>query len=89
MSFSIKSFPLPEIWVARIVKSVRAIVSIDTTNECRAMNAMNFNEENPALPNHLFQNPYGLVLDLTSIIGAMEKFILRWNSAVEIFFIDR
>ena len=57
---------------------------MDTTNECRAMNTMNFNEENPALPYHLFQNPYGLVLNLTSIIGTMEKFFLV-NPVVEIF----
>ena len=54
-----------------IVRGGRAIVSVDTTNECRAylttMQAMNFNEEIPALPNNLFQNHYVLVFDLTSL----------------------
>ena len=55
----------------RIVRGGRAIVSLDTTNDCRAyvttMKAMNFNEEIPALPHHQFQNHYILVFDLTSL----------------------
>ena len=61
----------------RIVRGGRAIVSLDTTNDCRAyvttMKAMNFNEEIPALPNHQFQNHYILVFDLTSLQDAGEN----------------
>ena len=52
-----------------IVRGGRAIVSVDTTNDCRAyvtvMQAMSFNDELLALPNNLFQNHYILVFDLT------------------------
>ena len=34
---------------------------------------MIFNEENPSLPNHQFENHYILVLDLTSLQDAGEK----------------
>ena len=55
----------------RIVRGGRAIVTLDTPNDCRAyvttMKAMNFNEEIPALPNHQFENHYILVFDLTSL----------------------
>ena len=65
--FHYQKFGLREL---RIVRGGRAIVSLDTTNACRAyvttMKAMNFNEEIPALPNHQFQNHYILVFDLTS-----------------------
>ena len=58
----------------RIVRGGRAIVSLDTTNDCRAyvktMKAMNFNEEIPALPNHQFQDHYTLAFDLTSLQDA-------------------
>ena len=58
----------------RIVEGSRAIVSVDTTNDCRAyattMKAMNFNEEIPALPNNLFQSHYVLVFVLTSLQDA-------------------
>ena len=61
----------------RIVRGGRAIVSLDTTNDCRACvtttNAMNFIEEVPALPNHQFQNHYTLVFDLTSLQDAAEN----------------
>ena len=61
----------------RIVRGGRAIVSLDTTNDCRAyvttMKAMSFNEEIPALPNHQFQNHYILVFDLTSLQDAGEN----------------
>ena len=44
----------------RIVRGGRAIVSVDTTNNCKTYvttrKAMNFNEEIPALPSYLFQN---------------------------------
>ena len=60
----------------RIVRGGRAIVSVDTTNDCRAyvttMKAMNFNEEIPALTNNLFQNHYVLVFDLNSLQDAGE-----------------
>ena len=61
----------------RIVRGGRSIVSLDTTNDCRAyvttMKAMNFNEEIPALPHHQFQNHYILVFDLTSLQDAGEN----------------
>ena len=61
----------------RIVGGGRSIVSLDTTNDCRAyvatMKAMNFNEEIPALPNHQFQNHYITVFDLTSLQDAGEN----------------
>ena len=61
----------------RIVRGGRAIVSLDTTNDCRAyvttMKALNFNEAIPALPNHQFQNHYILVFDLTSLQDAGEN----------------
>ena len=64
--FHHQKFCLREI---RIVRGGRAIVSLDTTNDCRAclttVKAMNFNEEIPALPNHQFQNHYIVVIDLT------------------------
>ena len=54
----------------RFICGGRAIISIDTTNDCRAyvttMKSMNLNEEIHALSNHHFQNQYVLVLDLTS-----------------------
>ena len=60
----------------RIVRGGRAIVSLDTTNDCRAyvttMKAINFNEEIPALMNHQFQNHYILVFDLNSLQDAGE-----------------
>ena len=61
----------------RIVRGVRAVVSIDTTNNCRAyvttIKAMNFNEEIPALPNDFFTDHYFLVFDLTSLQDAGEN----------------
>ena len=55
----------------RIVRGGRTVVSIDTTNNCRAyvttMKAMNFNEKIPALPNDFFTDHYVLVFDLTSL----------------------
>ena len=61
----------------RIVRRGRAIVSVDTTNDCRAyvttMKAMNFNEETPALPKNLIQNHYVLLFDLTSLQDAGEN----------------
>ena len=61
----------------RIVRGGRAIVSLDTNNDCRAfvttMKAMNFNEEIPALSHHQSQNDYILVFDLTSIQDAGEN----------------
>ena len=72
--FHYQKFGLREL---RIVRRGRAIVSVDTTNDCRAyvttMKAMNFNEEIPALPNNLFQNHYVLVFDLTSLQDAGEN----------------
>ena len=72
--FHYQKFGLREL---RIVRGGRAIVSLDTTNDCRAyvttMKAMNFNEEIPALPNHQFQNHYILVFDLTSLQDAGEN----------------
>ena len=72
--FHYQKFGLREL---RIVPGGRAIVSLDTTNDCRAyvttMKAMNFNEEIPALPNHQFQNHYILVFDLTSLQDAGEN----------------
>ena len=60
----------------RIVRGGRAVVSIDTTNNCRAyvstLKAMNFNEEIPALPNDFFTDHYVLVFDLTSLQDAGE-----------------
>ena len=44
----------------RIVRGGRAIVLVDTTNDCgvyeSTMKAMIFNENIPALPNNLFRN---------------------------------
>ena len=72
--FHCQKFGLTEL---RIVRGVRAIVSVDATNNCRAniatMNAMSFNAEIPALPNNLFQNYYLLVFGLTSLQDAKEK----------------
>ena len=72
--FHYQKFGLREL---RIVRGGRAIVSLDTTNDCRAsvttMKAMNFNEEIPALPNHQFQNHYILVFDLSSLQDAGEN----------------
>ena len=55
--FHYQKFGLREL---RIVRGGRAIVSVDTTNDCRAfvttMKALKFNEEIPALPHNLFQN---------------------------------
>ena len=72
--FHYQKFGLREL---RIVRGGRAIVSVDTTNDCRAyvttMKAMNFNEEIPALPHNLFQNHYVLVFDLTSLQDAGES----------------
>ena len=72
--FHYQQFGLREL---RIVRRDRAIVSVDTTNDCRAyvttMKAMNFNEEIPALPNDLFQNHYVLVFDLTSLQDARKN----------------
>ena len=78
----------------KMVRGSRAIVSADTTNDCRAyvatMKAMNFNEEIPALPNNLFQNHYVLVFYLTSLQDAGENIHypeLRGESIqLEIFF---
>ena len=72
--FHYQKFGLREL---RIVRGGRAIVSLDTTNDCRAyvttMKAMNFNEEIPALLNHQFQNHYILIFDLTSLQDAGES----------------
>ena len=61
----------------RVVCGGGAIVSLDTTNDCRAyvttMKAMNFNEEILALPNHQFENHYILLFDLTSLQDAGEN----------------
>ena len=37
------------------------------------MKAMNFNEENPVLPNHFFTDHYVLLFDLTSLQDAGEN----------------
>ena len=70
-SFHYRKFGLREL---RIVRGGRAVVSIDTTNNCRAyvttMKAMIFSEEIPALPNDLFADHYVLVFDLTSLQDA-------------------
>ena len=72
--FHYRKFGLREL---RIVQGGRAIVSVDTTNDCRAhvttMKAMNFNEEIPELPINLFQNHYVLVFHLTSLQDAGEN----------------
>ena len=53
-----------------------AIVSVDTTKDCRAyvttMKAMISNEEIPALVNHHCQNHYVFVFHLTSLQDALE-----------------
>ena len=89
--FLYQKFGLREL---KIVRGSRAIVSVDTTNDCRAyvatMKAMNYNEEIPALLNNLFQNHYVLVFDLTSLQDAGENIHypeLRAESIqLEIFF---
>ena len=62
----------------RMVRGGRAVVSIDTTTNCRpyvtTMKAMNFNEEIPALPNDFFRDLYVLVFELTSLQDAGENF---------------
>ena len=72
--FHYRKFGLREL---RIVRGGRAVVSIDTTNNCRAyvttMKAMNFNEEIPGLPNDFFTDLYVLVFDLTSLQDAGEN----------------
>ena len=72
--FLYQNFGLREL---RIVRVGRTIVSVDTTNNCRAyvtiMKAVNFKEEIPALPNNLLQNHYVLVFDLTSLKDAREN----------------
>ena len=71
--FHYQKFDLREI---RIVRGGRAIVSLDTREDCRAyvttMKAMNFNEDIPALPLQVFQDHYILVFDLTSLQDAGE-----------------
>ena len=66
--FHYRKFGLREL---RIVRGGRIVVSIDTTNNCRAyvttMKAMNFNEEIRALANDFFTDHYVLVFDLTSL----------------------
>ena len=61
----------------RIIRGGRAIISLDTTNDCRAygttMKTMKFNEEILALPNHQLQNHYILVFNLTSLLDAGEN----------------
>ena len=61
----------------RIIREGRAIVSLDTTNDCRAyvttMKAIIFNEEIPALLNHQFENHDILVFDLISFQDAGEN----------------
>ena len=91
--FHYQKFGLREL---RIVPGGRPIVSVDTTNECRAyvttMKAMSFNEEIPALPNNLFQNHYLLVFDLTSLQDAGENihyFELSGESIQLEMFFDR
>ena len=73
-AFHYQKFGLREL---RIVRGGRAIVSVDTSNDCRAyvttMKAMNFNEEITALPHNQFQNHYVLVFDLTSLQDAGEN----------------
>ena len=72
--FLYRKFGLREL---RIVRGGRAVVSIDTTNNCRAfvttMKARNFDEEIPALPNDFFTDHYVLVFDLTSLQDAGEN----------------
>ena len=57
--FHYRKFGLREL---KIVRGGRDVVSIDTTNNCRAyvttMKAMNFNEKIPALPNDFFTDHY-------------------------------
>ena len=83
--FHFQKFCLREL---RTVRGGRAIVSLVTTNDCRAdvtiMKAMNFNEEIPALPNHQFENRYKLVFDLTSF-KMLEKIFIILNSALKVF----
>ena len=61
----------------RIVRGGRAILSVDTTNDCRAyvttMKAMSFIEDIPSLPNNLFQNHYIVVLEFTLLQDAGEN----------------
>ena len=78
----------------RIVRGGRAIVPVDTTNDCRVyvttMKAMNFNEEIPALPNNLFQNHYVLIFCLSSLQDAGENIhypeLSGENIQLEMFF---
>ena len=59
-----------------IIRSGRAIISLDTTSPCRpyvtTMKAMQFNEDFPALPMEDFRNHYILVFDLTSLQESAE-----------------
>ena len=71
----------------RIVRGGRAIVSLDTTNYCRAyvatMKALNFNEKNPGLPNHQLQNHY-ILYSVSLHFNMLEKIFIILNSAVEV-----
>ena len=72
--FNYQQFHLREL---RIIRGGRAIVSLDTTFPCRpyltTMEAMQFNENFPALPMEDFQNHYILVFDVTSLQDAAEQ----------------
>lgn len=71
--FHYRKFGLREI---RIIRSGRAIVSLNTDDDCRpyvtTMKAMNINEEIPSLPYENFKDHYILVFDLTSLQDATE-----------------
>ena len=66
--FNYQQFHLREL---RIIRSGRAIISLDTTSPCRpyvtTMKAMLFNKVFPALPMEDLQNHYNLVFYLTSL----------------------
>ena len=72
--FHYQKFGLREL---RTVHASKAIVSLDTTNDCRAYvttrKAVSFKEEIPALLNHQFENHYILVFNLYSLQEAGEN----------------
>ena len=84
--FHYRKFGLREL---RIVRGGRAIVSIDTANNCRAyvttMKAMNFNEEIPSLPNDFFFQIIMCLYSISSHSKMLVKMFIILNSVGKVF----
>ena len=61
----------------RILRGGQSIVDFDTADNCRlyvtTTKAMNFQDDNPSIPNDDFKDHYVLVFDLTSMQDATEN----------------